>query len=358
MIFDRLWRAERRAAKEDKRIHDHYEPLMEAAEKAKDDQGYASALSALLYETDLNDEPELIRTERLVREARKLGIPLPAKPDRQDAERIADPNWVFNSHNGNWYFSENKELELRKQVREESDARFAHFWDRFGGFLSALTFVVLLANAFILWRQEKIMSTQADIMQQTLPMVGKQAEAATSAANTAGETLNSSIQSFKQEERAYVATTNAVMANPPLCNIPPVKDRVRVCVDVHCANSGRTPAIGIRLHRYATFGRDSEEVIRSMKVPAYKSPDGSMLGNVGEQWGTAPTDPADRDTANKLVNAEMPVYIYGIIQYFDVFGEYHETGYCYQRVLHGTAFIACDFGNWFDIRPTYDKQER
>jgi hypothetical protein len=88
-----------------------------------------------------------------------------------------------------------------------------------------------------------------------------------------------------------------------------------------------------------------------MKVPLYRSPDGNMLGNVGDQWGTAPTDPVDEGTAQKLIEAEIPVYIYGVIQYFDVFGQYHETGYCYERVLRSTAFIACDYGNWFDKRP-------
>jgi len=195
------------------------------------------------------------------------------------------------------------------------------------------------------------MATQADIMQKTLPVVGQQADAATSAANTARKTLDSSNESFKQEERAYVATTNAVMSNPPTCRFPEVTGRLRVCVDVHCANSGRTPAIGMRIHRYATFGSDSERVIRNMKVPLYRSPDGNMLGNVGDQWGTAPTDPVDEGTAQKLIEAEIPVYIYGVIQYFDVFGQYHETGYCYERVLRSTAFIACDYGNWFDKRP-------
>lgn len=202
------------------------------------------------------------------------------------------------------------------------------------------------------------MGTQAEIMQKTLPVVGQQADAATSAAITAKRTLDSSNQSFKQEERAYVATTNAVMSNPPICQLPEINNRERVCVDIHCANSGRTPAIGIHLHRYATFGSESERVIKNMKVPTYTSPDGTMLGNVGDQWGTAPTDPVDAGTAQKMVNAEMPVYIYGVIQYFDVFGEYHETGYCYERVLHSSAFIACDFGNWFDKRPTYSEQKQ
>jgi hypothetical protein len=178
------------------------------------------------------------------------------------------------------------------------------------------------------------------------------ADAATSAAATAKSTLDSSSQSFKQEERAYVAVTYAIMSNPPICKF--VKGN-RVCVDVHCANSGRTPAVGMRLHRYATFGGDSERTIKQMKIPTYAVPDGAMMGNVGDQWGTAPTDPVDATTAKKLINADIPVYIYGLIQYFDIFGEYHETGFCYERVIHSNAFIGCEFGNWFDKRPEYGK---
>ena len=92
-----------------------------------------------------------------------------------------------------------------------------------------------------------------------------------------------------------------------------------------------------------------------MKVPLYTAPAGTLLGSVGDQWGTAPTDPLDSTTAKKLTDADIPVYIYGVIQYFDIFGEYHETGFCYERVLHNNPFIACEFGNWFDKRPGYKK---
>jgi hypothetical protein len=88
-----------------------------------------------------------------------------------------------------------------------------------------------------------------------------------------------------------------------------------------------------------------------MTIPAYSRADGSLLGNVGDQYGSAATDPVDDAMAKKLVNGDVPVYIYGFVQYFDVFGEYHETGYCYERVPHSSAFIGCEFGDWFDKRP-------
>jgi hypothetical protein len=70
MIFDDLWRAERRAERERKRIHAKYDPLIEAAQKAKNEADYQAAISDMRLELDLNDDPELIRTERLLKRAR------------------------------------------------------------------------------------------------------------------------------------------------------------------------------------------------------------------------------------------------------------------------------------------------
>lgn len=190
--------------------------------------------------------------------------------------------------------------------------------------------------------------TQATFIQSEAAI--KSAMAAKSAADTAADALKSSTNSFKIEQRAYVATTQAAMSNPPKCIVP--DNSFRVCVDIHIANSGKTPAVGVRLHRYATFGKNAEKTIKAMKIPAYVTPDGGLLGTVGDQWGSAFTDPVDEATGKTLVDGDETIYVYGVAQYFDVFGEYHETGYCYHRVMpRGTAFIGCEFGNWFDKRP-------
>jgi hypothetical protein len=208
--------------------------------------------------------------------------------------------------------------------------------------ISAFTFIAVAIYAWYAALQwcEMVKATKA---------TEKAAIAADSAATTASKALKASDRSFKIEERAYVATTFAEMANPPV--ITKSANTVSVCVDVHAANSGKTPAVGFRLYRYATYGENAEKTIRTMKVPVYPVPDGGLLGNVGDQRGTAVSSPVDQTTAQKLINADDAVYIYGIVQYFDIFGDYHETGFCYQRVLHSNAFIGCGFGNWFDKRP-------
>ena len=103
---------------------------MEAAKKEKNEHDYQSALSAFMSEIQFIDEPELIRTERLLRRARKLGILIPSKPGFDSPERDNDPYWDFNQSNGNWFLSDGAELELGQRVRKEESERFEHRWRR------------------------------------------------------------------------------------------------------------------------------------------------------------------------------------------------------------------------------------
>jgi hypothetical protein len=173
------------------------------------------------------------------------------------------------------------------------------------------------------------------------------ADAATSSAATAKATLEASANSFKLEQRAYLWASSFNMSSPVLCTVP---GGTRICADVHVVNSGRTPAIGVRLHRYATFGTDADSTVHGMKIPLYKSPSGDMLGTVGDKWGTAATDVVDDATAKALIDGTISIFVYGVVQYFDIFGEYHETGFCSHKLPNNGPFIVCDNGNWFDKR--------
>ena len=75
-----------------------------------------------------------------------------------------------------------------------------------------------------------------------------------------------------------------------------------------------------------------------------------MLGSVGDKWGTPATDVVDNKTAKEIVDGTIPIYIYGVVQYFDIFGEYHETGFCSVRLPNKGPFMTCEYGNWFDTR--------
>jgi len=170
--------------------------------------------------------------------------------------------------------------------------------------------------------------------------------------------LDASIQIARRDQRAYVSTTRFVMGNPAICTFPPPSEQgSRICVDVHMLNVGRTPAVGALIVRRITFGPDATKTVGEFKVPPYVKPAGDLWGSGPEsdKFVTAVSEVIDEKTAQDLVNAtalNTLIYAYGVVQYRDIFGDYHETGYCSHRVLNSTSFITCDVGNWFDKRPS------
>ena len=103
-----------------------------------------------------------------------------------------------------------------------------------------------------------IAAIQAYILATTDASTRMVAEAAKSSAATAQATLEA--RSFKLQERPYLWASSFNISNPP--------GGPYVCADVHIVNSGHTPAIGVHLFRYATFGVDTENVVKVMKIPS------------------------------------------------------------------------------------------
>jgi len=161
------------------------------------------------------------------------------------------------------------------------------------------------------------------------------ADAAKSTAITAENTLKSSEKSFRQEERAYLWATSFNMSDGPIITDP---KGTHICADVHIVNSGKTPANGVHLWRHATYGPNAERTIRAFRPPEYLTPSGDMLGTTGDKWGTAFTDPVDKATEKALLDGSIPLYVYGVVQYFDIFGDYHETGFCSPQSTQKHAF--------------------
>ncbi|HYT21380.1 MAG TPA: hypothetical protein VEW05_14270 [Candidatus Polarisedimenticolia bacterium] len=238
--------------------------------------------------------------------------------------------------------------------RKNNEHRIANLEDRIKSaekwmiWLTGAIAFFALCQVGVGWFQWKAMNGQLAEMTKQYPELKKSADAAQGAATTADNTLKSSEQSFRQEERAYLWATSFNMSDGPI--ITDAKGE-HVCADVHVVNSGKTPANGVHIWRHATYGPNAERTIRAFRPPEYLTPSGDMLGTTGDKWGTAFTDPVDKASEKALLDGSIPLYVYGIVQYFDIFGDYHETGFCSHRVFGGTPFMACGFGNWFDKRP-------
>lgn len=48
-----------------------------------------------------------------------------------------------------------------------------------------------------------------------------------------------------------------------------------------------------------------------------------------------------------LKAGKKTIFIFGVVQYMDIFEKYHETGYCAFHLPSG-AFMNCAFNNWLD----------
>jgi hypothetical protein len=163
-----------------------------------------------------------------------------------------------------------------------------------------------------------------------------------------------SMEATAKSERAFLWVTDIKVEGTPLRS---TNGDVQICVSVVVMNGGRSPAVGVRLNRFATFGPNAINTIRKLKVTPEMVPRGDIIGPSGgttstNMWGSACTKPVDARTAVEILNNRIPIYAYGAIQYFDIFGDYHETGFCSYRMPTG-PFKTCEqgIGNWwFDRR--------
>ncbi len=79
-----------------------------------------------MFELDLIDEPESIRTSRLVRRARKLGITIPPRPNLFSQAAYENESWAINTTTGCIYLSDKGEFELTRECRKEEVESLQH----------------------------------------------------------------------------------------------------------------------------------------------------------------------------------------------------------------------------------------
>jgi hypothetical protein len=223
-----------------------------------------------------------------------------------------------------------------------------------------LTSLFLSLHEFVFWTVAA--AYQGYIANKSAHASEKSADAAKLAADTAAATLKhvtandsatsaAALAAFKEEERAYISTTVVNQSSAPILTDP--KGQKHYCLDVHFVNGGKTPAIGTWATREATFGPNAERIIKELKTPSFPPSVANMDGPGSDKWASGCTDSIEDATADLLQQNKIDTYIYGVIQYRDIFGDSHETGFCWVRHAGFSPFGGCEYGNWFDKRPSY-----
>lgn len=141
MIFDELWWAERRQERELKKVRGVYYSLLAQARQEENLAQCDSLMTEIAVQSDfIRDEVESLRTRRLLRRARNLGLPVPPCSD--------EDFWECNSQTGSYYLTDNGRSEFCRSIQRANRERYDE-WARWAllaigllgmvtGFLSVL----------------------------------------------------------------------------------------------------------------------------------------------------------------------------------------------------------------------------
>ena len=121
MIFDQLWRAERRDARARKKLLEKFQPLLDAAAK-QGQKGHYAVLADYSNKSNMINEAEHLESALLVQKARRLGVALPPFP-----KGIEDnDDWIQNLVKCSLSLRRASKLNLMKEVRKEEMERLQH----------------------------------------------------------------------------------------------------------------------------------------------------------------------------------------------------------------------------------------
>jgi hypothetical protein len=121
-------------------------------------------------------------------------------------------------------------------------------------------------------------------------------------------------------------------------------------IRIHTKNSGRTPAINVK---EATFRFYSPKIKGAFPYPSftYKDTDYVSYGSIApdsESFSDFDFGILSEKAAEQIRTEQIRVYLYGRVEYSDVFGRPHWLNYC-QFLLSGGAYGICPIHNDSDL---------
>jgi hypothetical protein len=221
-------------------------------------------------------------------------------------------------------------------------------WIRTPGalYLTALLLIVSGTQALVSWKQWKTMQGQLDSMNKALPVYRNSADAAKKSADTAYSSLLLSQQTFKAQQRPYVWVKTPTVTDG-------VTSGKTVYMNIEFVNAGTTPALQVSDHVYVKFGEvkdsDFDAAKNLFKLPG--SEKGGIITQTSTLFATAVSVEKLSTSLLKPIpwNGSDPVYVYGRIEYHDVFGDDHSTEFCWHYLLPNQVFMTCPNHNDIDL---------
>jgi hypothetical protein len=187
---------------------------------------------------------------------------------------------------------------------------------------------------------EQTAKEQYRLMERTAKETGDQTEriithasgianATKSSLEQSKRALDTSIEMSRRDQRAWIGLTELNAKWRDAANKPVyVKEGETYTVEVVIVNSGRTPALKVSIAT-EIVGRAAEE---NFVPPSYKNVKRQSLGVLQPQGKfTIPltsNGALNASAIESLRNGSQILYLYGEIQYGDVFGISHRTTYC------------------------------
>lgn len=152
--------------------------------------------------------------------------------------------------------------------------------------------------------------------------------------------LDASIDIARKDQRAWVGQIEILPAWRDEANNPLyIKEGSKLWADVIILNSGKSPALNVKSRmRIMAFPANHDF------VPDYRDLRGNSIGVLQPQMKLiAKSLPSYRSVNDSditsLKNRTMILYLYGEIQYEDIFRTSHKTTYCYVLAPNLNSFV-------------------
>jgi hypothetical protein len=164
------------------------------------------------------------------------------------------------------------------------------------------------------------------------------------------KTLDATVEQFHLDQRAWVGPVEAA---PPQFEVGGgrvyIKSGEGPRFSFVVSNTGKTPALHYQIEVASHVYQDSEKFVPDYPKPITKPTVGVLLPGVKAGVETSPSEGKATDWhVNELRSGRSIFYVYGRIDYQDVFHDIHKTTFCVFVTKDLTQLRSCGFYNYAD----------